>query len=308
MAPTDPLADPPADLADREIITTRLFDAPIDMVWRAWTDPVHLQAWWGPKDFRNTFHSFDFRPGGAWSLVMHGPDGTDYPNECVFVEIARPDRIVLDHVSAPRFRITATFEDLGTQTRMVFRQTFETAEVCAQVRPYAAPGSAQMLERLAERLATLDAPERELTLTRRFQAPRALVWRAWTDPVQLARWWGPHGFSAPVCEVDARPGGAIHIVMQGPDGARYAMRGAFREVAAPERLVFSNIAADAEDQPVIDGLTTVTFTERDGGTEMVLHTRATAKTEAAVRMVAGMEAGWTQSIERLGALVTGGLG
>jgi uncharacterized protein YndB with AHSA1/START domain len=292
--------------SDRELSITRVFDAPREKVWRAWSEPVHLMQWWGPAGFTNTFHEFDFRSGGAWRFVMHGPDGTDYENQNVFVEIAPLERIVIDHLSEPRFRITVTFADSGIgKTRATFRQVFESAETLGKVRPYAEPANAQNMEKLAAYVAAMDADTRELTITRVFDAPRALVWRAWTDPQHLAAWWGPEGFTNPVCEIDVRPGGAIHIVMRGPDGAEYPMRGQYREIVAPERLVFTNFAVDADDQPMIDGLTTVTFAERDGKTEMVLHTRATALLPLAIRMIAGMEIGWRQSIDRLVAHVAG---
>ena len=95
---------------------------------------------------------------------------------------------------------------------------------------------------------------RELTLTRVFRAPRALVFQAWTDPKHLSQWWGPKGFTNPVCEEDARVGGALRIVMRAPDGAEYPMIGVFREVVAPERLVFTNSPVDAAGQPLMDGL------------------------------------------------------
>jgi uncharacterized protein YndB with AHSA1/START domain len=148
--------------------------------------------------------------------------------------------------------------------------------------------------------------ERELVITRIFDALRALVFRAWTDASHLARWWGPHGFTNPVCEVDARPGGTMRIVMRAPDGTEYPMTGVFREIVEPERLVFTNIALDRQGRPILDGLTTVTFSEQDGRTTLTLQTRATALVADAVRHLEGMEAGWTQSLERLAAQVAGG--
>ncbi|MGE5367698.1 MAG: SRPBCC domain-containing protein [Betaproteobacteria bacterium] len=104
--------------------------------------------------------------------------------------------------------------------------------------------------------------EHEITIIRVFNAPRALVFKAWTDASELAQWWGPKDFANPVCELDVRDGGAIRIHMRSPDGSVYPMRGEFREIVPPERLVFTNIAVDAADQPIIEGLTTVTFIER----------------------------------------------
>ena len=143
---------------------------------------------------------------------------------------------------------------------------------------------------------------RELVLTRVFDAPRRLVFEAWTDPKHLARWWGPHGFTNPVCEVDARPGGALRIDMAGPDGVVYfRMKGVFHECVAPERLVFTSAALeDQPGQPRLEVHTTATFAERDGKTTLTLRLVLVGATPEAAGAFAGMEAGWTQSLERLG--------
>jgi len=148
-------ADDFMSLEAREIVTTRVFDAPRELVFEAWTDPAHLANWWGPAGFTNTFHEYDPRPGGRWRFVMHGPDGRNYDNEMLFVEIARPHRIVLDHVNAPRFRLTATFDDLRGRTKLTFRQRFETPEICEQVKTYAAPANEEIMDKLASLLAAM---------------------------------------------------------------------------------------------------------------------------------------------------------
>jgi uncharacterized protein YndB with AHSA1/START domain len=146
--------------------------------------------------------------------------------------------------------------------------------------------------------------EREITITRMFGAPRAVVFRAWTDAGQLAQWWAPKGFTNPVCEIDVRVGGAIRIHMRSPDGNIYPMKGEFCEIVSPERLVFTNIAVDAAGHPIIEGLTTVTFAEKGGKTTMTLHTRGRAVVDYAVGYLNGMEAGWTGSINKLETLLT----
>ena len=141
--------------------------------------------------------------------------------------------------------------------------------------------------------------EREVVITRIFDAPRALVFKAWIDPKHLKRWWGPAVFTNPVCEVDARVGGAWRIVMRSPDGIDYPCGGVYREIVEPERLVFTNIATDKDGNPILDGLTTVTFADQGGKTKLTLTTRAVALVEYAAAYLQGMEAGWTQSLESL---------
>jgi uncharacterized protein YndB with AHSA1/START domain len=109
--------------------------------------------------------------------------------------------------------------------------------------------------------------EHELVLTRVFDAPRELVWKVWTDPKHVARWWGPHGFTNPVCELDVRPGGAIRIHMRGPDGTVYPMTGVYLEIVEPERIVFTSAALGADGNPMFEVLTTVTFAEQGGKTK-----------------------------------------
>jgi len=141
----------------------------------------------------------------------------------------------------------------------------------------------------------------ELVLTSVFDAPRELVFKAWTDPKRVAQWWGPHRFTNPVCELDPRPGGAIRIHMRGPDGTVYPMTGVYQEVVEPERIVFTSAALDAAGKPMFELLTTVTFGEQGGKTKQILRARVIKSTAQAAPYLAGMEAGWTQSLERLTA-------
>ncbi len=143
----------------------------------------------------------------------------------------------------------------------------------------------------------------EVAFTRVFAAPRRLVFQVWTDPKHVAQWWGPHGFTNPRCELDARPGGAIHIDMRGPDGRIYPMTGTFDEVVEPERLVFTSSALDEKGNAMFDVVTTVNFTERGGKTTLTMQARVVKSTANAMQYIQGMEAGWTQSFERLEAYV-----
>ena len=148
--------------------------------------------------------------------------------------------------------------------------------------------------------------EASVTLTRVFDASRALVWKAWTDPKMMAQWFGPRGFTSAVLELDVRVGGVLRIVMRGPDGNDYPMKGVFREVVARERLVFTNIATDNDGKHLLEGETTVAFAEKDGKTTLILKTYAAGLVPIAPKMLAGMEAGWTQSIDKLEELMARG--
>ncbi len=147
----------------KAIITTRVIDAPRDLVFEAWTDPKHLAQWWGPIGFTTTTSAFDMRPGGVWRFVMHGPDGRDYQNRIIFDEIVRPERIAYHHggggdVEPVQFRTTVTFEDLGgNRTRLTLHAVFPTpADRDRVIKDYGADkGAAETLSRLADYVATL---------------------------------------------------------------------------------------------------------------------------------------------------------
>ena len=145
-----PAADSPVD---RELATSRLLDAPRERVFRAFSDPARLARWWGPKGFTNTFQEFDLRPGGAWRFVMHAPNGADYANESVFVEVSPPAHLVLRHLSRPRFELTVTLAEEGGKTRIGWRQRFDTAAECERVRGLATPANEENLDRLEAELA-----------------------------------------------------------------------------------------------------------------------------------------------------------
>jgi uncharacterized protein YndB with AHSA1/START domain len=143
----------------------------------------------------------------------------------------------------------------------------------------------------------------EMSLTRRVAAAPDVVFRAWIDPKELAEWWGPKGFTNPVCWADARVGGAILIHMQAPDGVVHLMTGRFVQIDWPHRLVFISAAIDDQGKPMFEVRNTVTFTQIANGTEIALVAVVTKTTADAPRHLAGMSQGWSQSLDRLVALV-----
>jgi uncharacterized protein YndB with AHSA1/START domain len=299
---------PASGSADRELVLERVFSAPREVVFDAWADPTHIAEWWGPQGFTTTIDQMDVRPGGAWRFVMHGPDGVDYPNEIVYDEIVRPERLVYTHGSGTvgevgdlqSFHVTVTFAEQAELTKVTLRMRFASAEELAKQKAMGAvEGGYSTMQRLAEYLATVKPPQ-SLTLTRVFDAPRDLVFKAWTDPKHLAQWWGPQGFTVPTCEVDLRPGGAIRIDMRGPDGVVYPMRGVLNEVAAPERLVMTAYPLEDEaGHPLLEVRQTVTFAEQGGQTRLTLDVVVVKATPAAAGPLGGMAEGWNQSLDRL---------
>lgn len=123
----------PDSTEGRSLEVTRLLDAPRDLVWEVWTNPDHIKNWWGPEGFTNTIYKMEVWPGGVWEFTMHGPDGTDYRNVHVYVELVKPERIVLKHVTGPKFVLTATFTEEGNKTRVHVQSLFESEEQLAHV-------------------------------------------------------------------------------------------------------------------------------------------------------------------------------
>ncbi len=134
---------------DREIVSSRIFNASREIIFKAWSDPNHLKNWWGPAGFTNTFHEFDFRVGGKWSFTMHGPEKGNYPNECEFIKIEEPSLIAWKRYSKPLFQVVATFEAMpGNKTRLVFRMLFESAEECRKVKVFAVDKNEENFDKL----------------------------------------------------------------------------------------------------------------------------------------------------------------
>ncbi|MEX2546095.1 MAG: SgcJ/EcaC family oxidoreductase [Phycisphaeraceae bacterium] len=147
---------PTVEQGEREIVSARVFNAPRERVFEAFSDPGHLSQWWGPKGFSNTIHEFDLRPGGAWRLTMHGPDGADYQNESVFVEVVKPEKVVFDHCEPiHRFQMTMTFSQENGRTKLTWRMCFESAQECARVKSLVGEANEQNFDRLEEHLASM---------------------------------------------------------------------------------------------------------------------------------------------------------
>jgi uncharacterized protein YndB with AHSA1/START domain len=148
--------------ADREIVIERVFDAPRELVFKAWIDPKQIAQWWGPKGFTTTTYEMDVRPGGVWRFVMHGPDGVDYKNKIIYIEVVKPECLVYSHSGDEegepgQFHVTVTFTEQGGKTKLTMRMLFgSTEERDKVVKEFGAiEGGNQTLDRLEEHLAKM---------------------------------------------------------------------------------------------------------------------------------------------------------
>jgi len=138
---------------DREIVSTRIINFPVKHVFEAWENPDRLKNWWGPNGFTNTFELFDFREGGRWKFVMHGPDKGNYQNEVEFIKIEKPNLIAWKRYSKPLFNIVAHFEEVSEgKTKIIFRMVFETPEESDKLRPYVVDKNEENFDRLEAEL------------------------------------------------------------------------------------------------------------------------------------------------------------
>ncbi len=271
--------------ADREIVITRMINAPQALVFEAWTDPAHLDEWWGPTGFRNTTHSVDIRTGGEWIYTMHGPDGTDYPNRMRFTEVTAPHRLAYIHDAGvdgaeEAFQATVTFEAVGNKTKLTLHSIFSSAVWRNMVveKFGAIEGGNQTISRFEAQLEKAMKVE-ELVITREVNAPREVVFKALSTADVLAKWWGPKGMDLEHVTLDFRPGGKFHYCMKANG---FEMWGIFnyREIVAPERIVFVSSFADKDGNiiraPFFDGkwplevLNILTLTEQGSKTRITI--------------------------------------
>ncbi len=141
---------------DCEIVSTRIFNASNELLFRAWAEPDHLKNWWGPAGFTNTFNEFDFRVGGKWSFIMHGPDKGNYANECEFIKIEKPTLIAWKRHSQPIFQVVAIFEELGSnKTNLIFKMLFNTASECEKLKKFVVDKNEENFDKLEIELSKM---------------------------------------------------------------------------------------------------------------------------------------------------------
>ncbi len=305
----------PAKNKPNEIYITRVYDAPVTMVWDAWTDPKQVAKWWGPRGFTITTHHKDVKPGGTWSYIMHGPDGVDYPNETVFLEVEKYSRLVYDHGSdgktPPLFRVSVNFSEKSGKTTMEMSMALATAEAAIEIRKFIKQaGGDSTWDRLAEYLSATD----KFVINRTFNAPMDVVFDMWTNPKHLSQWLPPTGFSMKFLSVDIKPGGAGFYCMTGPNDMKMYGKTNYLEITKPNRIVYTQIFCDENGKTTRHPmsptwpetmLTTLTLAEEDtNSTRVTINWEVYGEATAAERETfhkakSGMTQGWSGSFEKL---------
>lgn len=240
----------PRKQSDHELHLTRYYDAPVNAVWDAWTDPAQAAHWWGPRGFTITTHSKDLRAGGFWSYTMHGPDGTDYPNKTAYLEVEEHRRLVYDHGGnddrPPLFRVTVLFSEKAGQTKMDMTMTLPSKEAAEQTHHFIkAAGGYTTWDRLGEYLEKESSGKEAFIINHIFNAPVEMVFDAWTDPAQLVQWLAPKGTDMIFLEADIRTGGTSFYRM-GNDNFTLYGRAGYLKVEHPHRLVYTQQFCDKD--------------------------------------------------------------
>ena len=305
------------------IYITRVYDAPVQAVWDAWTDPEQVAKWWGPRGFTLTTHNKDLRSGGVWHYTMHGPDGTDYPNKTLYHEVVACKKLVYDHGGnddrPPLFQVTVEFSEVQGKTLMEMSSTCPTPEAAAMMSKFIKEaGGNSTWDRLAEYLDETDKGRKCFVINRSFEASIEQLFEMWTDPEHFSKWLPPIGFDMTFIRTEMREGGTCFFRMS--NGVDFAFYGQleYLEIKKPCRIVYVQRFCDEQEKigchpglPVFPEalLITVIFTK-----ESEQWTRVTVTSEpmgnatdeqiaAFIDLRSSMTQGWTGSFDKLETMV-----
>jgi uncharacterized protein YndB with AHSA1/START domain len=301
-----------------ELNITRVYDAPVKLVWDAWTDPNQVAQWWGPRGFTLTTHSKELKVGGFWRYTMHGPDGVDYPNTTLYLEVEPLAKLVYDHGGSddrpPMFRVTVLFSENQGKTTMQMTMALPTPEEAEQTRRFIKKaGGDATWDRLAEYLAEHVDHKELFVINRTFAAPIQRMFDMWTQPEHLGHWLPPTGFTMNFIEQDIRTGGTSFYSMGNGQFTFYG-RSHYLEINRPDRLTFTQQFCDQNGNitqhpgaPVWPQtwLTQVTLSEEGPNqtrvtvTSEVYGTASPEEKAAFVQERSGMTQGWTGSFDKL---------
>jgi uncharacterized protein YndB with AHSA1/START domain len=226
------------EIKGNEVIISRILNAPAALVWEVWTKPEHLIKWWGPTGFTTTDKGMNVKPGGDWQFIMHGPDGRDYPNRIVFVEIDPPKKLVYQHsgdndTEPVNFHVTVSFENLGNTTKITMHSVFASAaELEKLTKEYGViEGGQQHIGRLDEYVTQLNIEP--FVIERIYNAPVTKVWQALTDNDQMKKWYFD------IADFKPEPGFEFSFIGEGKEGEKFVHLCKVTEVIKEKKLTYS---------------------------------------------------------------------
>jgi uncharacterized protein YndB with AHSA1/START domain len=310
---------PTTKTKSNEIKLIRIFDAPVEAVWDAWTDPEQVAKWWGPRGFTITHHSKDLRPGGSWKYTMHGPDGVDYPNVTKYFEVEKHKKLVYDHGGSedrePLFRVTVLFSAIKDKTKMDMTMTLSSPEAADEIRKFIKKaGGDSTWDRLAEYLEKETSGKEKFVINRSFDAPLGVVFEAWTDPDQFSKWLPPVGFEMQFIRCDMKAGGSTFYCMTGSGNMKMYGRADYLEIRKPDRIVYTQQFCDENEKVTRHPMsptwpetmkTTVELSEETPDRTRVTITWEPSgactpeELETFIKARGGMTQGWTGSFDKL---------
>ena len=237
------------------ISLSRVYDAPLQAVWEAWTVPEEVAQWWGPRGFTLTTHSRELRTGGHWHYTMHGPGDTDYENTTQYLEVVPRQRMVYDHGGhkdrPPLFRVTALFTERNGRTQLDMSMAFATPEVAAEMRSFIKKaGGEATWDRLAEYLGKQQTGAEQFFIARTFDAAIEQVYEMWTNPDHLAQWLPPTGATMRFLRAEPRIGGTSFYSMTMANGTVFYGRLSYLELESPSRIAYTQQFCDEKEQVI----------------------------------------------------------
>lgn len=287
--------------SERELVMTRVLNAPRELVFVAMTQPEHVRHWYGLREHTMTVCEIDLRVGGRWRFVTQMEGGSEFAFSGVYQEITPPERVVFtegfEALPGHDYVVTSTFTEEDGKTTLTNHILYQSqADRDGHVGSGMEAGANVSYDRLAEHLARMTAnvttniEEREIVIERFFAAPRDLVWKTFTEPAHLTHWWAPHGWTLPVCTLDLRPGGVWQWCMRSAENEEHWGKAIYREIVVNERLVYTEMFVDeagnpVEAMPVLSN--TLAFVEHEGGTQLINHTQLASVAEFETLMEMG---------------------
>jgi uncharacterized protein YndB with AHSA1/START domain len=252
----------------QDIIVTRTYNVPRDLVYKTVTNPSLIPEWCGPRNLTTRVERMDVRPGGQWRFIQHDPQGNTFAFHGVYHAVEIPRQLIYtSKFEGMPGHVALYTEDLAEQdgeTVITTHGVFQSVEdrdqllqwgmeegVSEQTRRLNALLTNQgMTERKANIMERMEENGECITLTRTFDAPLEEVWERWTDPSQYMCWWGPKDFTSPYAKFDLRPGGTYLTSMRGPDCKEYWDTGKFEKIDELNRIVYTDTWADQNGNPV----------------------------------------------------------